>query len=84
MLFLVGALSVPSPFAAVLEHRYPGEALLWREEALHFLEELGIAGGVRWKCRAEIYSRIVTKTPGGCVQDRSISGRSFGRHRDSG
>lgn len=46
--------SSPDPAAIV--------ALLWREEALHLLEELGLAGGVRWKCRAEIYSRIVTKT----------------------
>jgi len=50
------AVKNPSPDPAAIV------ALLWREEALHFLEELGIAGGVRWKCRAEIYSRIVTKT----------------------
>jgi hypothetical protein len=37
-------------------------ALLWREEALHFLEELSIAGGVRSKCRGEIYSRLVGET----------------------
>jgi hypothetical protein len=37
-------------------------ALLWREEALHFLEELGIADGVRSKPRAEIYARLVANT----------------------
>jgi hypothetical protein len=46
----------PSPDPAAIV------ALLWREEALHFLEELGIAGGVRSKCRAEIYSRLVGET----------------------
>jgi hypothetical protein len=34
-------------------------ALLWRAEALQFLEELGIAAGVRSKCRTEIYSRLI-------------------------
>jgi hypothetical protein len=46
----------PSPDPAAIV------ALLWRDEALHFLEELGIAGGVRSKCRAEIYSRLVGET----------------------
>jgi len=49
------ALRNPSPDPAAIV------ALLWREEALHFLEELGIAGGMRSKCRAEIYSRLATK-----------------------
>jgi len=35
--------------------------LLWREEALSFLEELGRATGMRSKCRAEIYSKLVEK-----------------------
>jgi hypothetical protein len=34
-------------------------ALLWREEAFKFLEELGIAQGMRSKCRREIYSKLV-------------------------
>lgn len=32
--------------------------LLWREEALTLLEELGEAEGVRWKPRAAIYARL--------------------------
>ena len=34
-------------------------ALLWRNEALAILEELGAASGVRWKRRREIYNRLV-------------------------
>lgn len=33
--------------------------LLWREEALSFLEEIGAAGGLRSKPRATIYARLV-------------------------
>ena len=33
--------------------------LLWREEALAFLEEIGAAGGLRSKPRATIYARLV-------------------------
>jgi hypothetical protein len=33
-------------------------ALLWRDEALLLLEELGGATGMRFKCRAEIYSSV--------------------------
>jgi hypothetical protein len=46
----------PSPDPAAIV------ALLWRQEALEFLEELGVAGGVRSKCRAEVYSRLVRET----------------------
>jgi len=34
-------------------------ALLWRDEALSFLEELGSAAGLRSKRRRDIYSRLV-------------------------
>ena len=34
-------------------------ALLWREEALGILEEMGAADGVRSKGRAEVYQRLV-------------------------
>jgi hypothetical protein len=36
-------------------------ALLWREEALSFLEELGFAAGLRSKPRHAIYSRLVAE-----------------------
>lgn len=36
-------------------------ALLWREEALSFLEELGSATGLRSKRRRDIYSRLVAE-----------------------
>jgi hypothetical protein len=36
-------------------------ALLWRDEALSLLEEFGSAGGLRWKRRRDIYSRIVAE-----------------------
>jgi len=34
-------------------------ALLWRDEALNILEEMGAASGVRSKTRTEIYERLV-------------------------
>jgi hypothetical protein len=37
-------------------------ALLWREEALSFLEELGSAEGLRSKPRRDIYSRLLAET----------------------
>lgn len=43
----------PSPDPAAIV------ALLWREEALQFLEELGVADGARTKPRAEIYKRLI-------------------------
>jgi hypothetical protein len=45
-------------------------ALLWREEALHFLEELGIAAGMRSKCRTEIYARLIGETELGVLCQR--------------
>jgi len=33
--------------------------LLWREEALNLLEELGKAEGLRWKPRARVYEKLV-------------------------
>lgn len=50
------AMRNPSPDPAAVV------ALLLRDEALHFLEELGIARGVRSKGRAEIYARLVGAT----------------------
>lgn len=47
------ALRNPSPDPAAIV------ALLWREEALHYLEEQGVAAGIRSKPRAEIYARLV-------------------------
>jgi hypothetical protein len=61
------AVKNPSPDPAAIV------ALLWREEALDFLEELGIAGGVRWKRRAEIYSRLVTLMRGDAVRGKATS-----------
>jgi hypothetical protein len=37
--------------------------LLWREEALAFLEELGAADGVRSKPRREVYARLAQTAP---------------------
>ncbi len=37
-------------------------ALLWRDEALSFLEELGGASGMQSRSRAEIYSNLVDMT----------------------
>jgi hypothetical protein len=37
-------------------------ALLWRQEALDLLEDLGIASGVRTKPRADLYSRLAEKS----------------------
>lgn len=37
-------------------------ALLWRGEALDFLQDLGVAEGVRSKSRAEVYARVVRET----------------------
>ena len=44
--------------------------LLWRDEALLFLEELGVAMGMRSKCRAEIYSKLVEKVDLSNLRDR--------------
>ncbi|MBZ4371506.1 sce7726 family protein [Corallococcus sp. AS-1-6] len=37
--------------------------LLWRDEALAFLEELGAARGVRGRSRAVLYARLVEEVP---------------------
>jgi hypothetical protein len=50
------AMRNPSPDPAAIV------ALLWREEALDFLQELGVAEGVRSKSRAEVYARVVRET----------------------
>jgi len=50
------AMRNPSPDPAAIV------ALLWREEALDFLQELGVAEGVRTKSRAEVYARVVRET----------------------
>jgi hypothetical protein len=50
------AVTNPSPDPAVVV------ALLWREEALAFLEERCLASGVRSKPRGEIYARVVDTT----------------------
>lgn len=44
--------------------------LLWRDEALAFLEELGAADGVRSKSRDAIYRRIVEITDLGTLRSR--------------
>jgi len=50
------AMRNPSPDPAAIV------ALLWREEALDFLQELGVAEGVRTISRAEVYARVVRET----------------------
>lgn len=44
--------------------------LLWREEALNFLEELGAAGGFRSKPRRFIYSRLAEVAEINCLRER--------------
>ncbi len=44
--------------------------LLWRDEALLFLEELGDAMGMHSKCRSEIYSKLVEKVNLNHLRDR--------------
>lgn len=44
--------------------------LLWREEALNFLEELGAADGFRSKPRRFIYSRLVEVADIDCLRER--------------
>ena len=44
--------------------------LLWRDEALLFLEESGGGMGMRSKCRAEIYSKLVEKVDLSNLRDR--------------
>lgn len=34
ILFVLAAIHVPDPFGVVLQHRFPGERLLWREEGI--------------------------------------------------
>lgn len=50
------AMRNPSPDPACIV------ALLWREEALNCLEELGVAAGLRSKPRRDIYSILVKET----------------------
>jgi hypothetical protein len=45
-------------------------ALLWRDEALNILEELGAASGVRSKTRTEIYERLVQVSNPGLLRAR--------------
>ena len=45
-------------------------AFLWREEALDFLQELGVADKVRAKRRAEIYAQIVREVNVDVLCDR--------------
>lgn len=44
--------------------------LLWRDEALDFLEELGGARGLRWKCKKEIYDALVDSVDFHRLRDR--------------
>ncbi len=44
--------------------------LLWREEALGFLEELGVARGMYSKSRAEIYLKLVERVDFGGLRER--------------
>ncbi len=44
--------------------------LLWREEALDFLEELGAAAGLQSKPRRLIYSRLAEVADIGCLRER--------------
>jgi hypothetical protein len=44
--------------------------LLWRGEALDFLEELGEAKGLRWKCKKEIYGALVDSVEFDRLRDR--------------
>jgi hypothetical protein len=44
--------------------------LLWRDEALDFLEELGQAKGLRLKCKAEIYDALVESIDFDQLRDR--------------
>ena len=52
----------PDPFSVV--------SLLWRNEALSFLEELGGASGLHSRSRAEIYFELVEKAAFNCLRDR--------------
>lgn len=52
----------PDPFSVV--------SLLWRNEALSFLEELGGANGLRSRSRAEIYVALVERAAFSCLRDR--------------
>lgn len=44
--------------------------LLWRDEALTLLAELGEAEGVRYKTRALVYARVAEVTDLACIQER--------------
>ena len=44
--------------------------LLWRDEALSFLEDVNAAAGVRAKSRGEIYSRLVNSVDGDLLKER--------------
>ena len=58
------ALGNPSPDAKCVA------MLLWRCEALDFLEELGQAKGLRSKCKAEIYNVLVDSSDFDRLRDR--------------
>jgi hypothetical protein len=52
----------PDPFSVV--------SLLWRDEALDFLEEIDGATGMRSKSKTDIFSRLVARVDFNCLRER--------------